>query len=81
VPGLFLAGRVMIAAAAAVLAAAVVAVVAVSAIAEAFRRVRKAARSDPDDMEALADATREAPQWTDEQIERLRKLIEKDGEK
>jgi len=71
----------MIVAGAALLAVAVVAVVAVSAIAEAFRRVRKAARSDPDDMEAPADATREAPPWSDEQIERLRKLIEKDGEK
>ena len=72
----------MIAAAAAVLAAAVVAVIGWRLHkAASLERVLEAHNRDEADLEALADATREAPPWTDEQLERLRKLIEKDGEK
>jgi hypothetical protein len=32
------------------------------------------------DLEALAGGTREVPPWTDEQLERLREVMRKDGE-
>lgn len=60
-----------------VIAIIVGAVVAFSAIAEAIRRLRKAARPE-DGLEAIA--TREAPQWTDEQIDRLAETLRKEGE-
>jgi hypothetical protein len=59
------------------------AVVAFSAVDEAIRRMERAIEAhdrDEADLEAMADATREPPPWSDEQIERLRLAIEKEGE-
>ena len=70
----------MIAAAAAVLAAAVVAVLGLLLHRAArLERLIEAHNRDEADREALADATREVPPWTDAQIDRLRKAM-KDGE-
>jgi hypothetical protein len=67
----------------------IVSVLAAAATAVGIRVLHKAGRlerlieahnRDEADLEAMADATRELPPWSDEQIERLRQAIEKDSE-